>query len=208
MKVTIKDIARETGLSLATISKFLNNKKILEQNRILIEDAIRRLDYKPNRTAQTLRSKRTMTVAIILPDIGNYFWGPLIAIITQYLKRYDYAVITCSYYHDYSTEELLIQDMISRHIDGIILLPYNTTDRLYPLSQDAGIPIVLIDQIPSLIHEKPVDCVVTDNYHGGYFLAEYLLQERAQKYLCHGTRSVFFINQSAYQWNKRRMFKI
>ena len=58
MNITIKDIARETGLSTATISKFLNHKKIREENRVLIQDTIERLDYKPNRTAQILRSKK------------------------------------------------------------------------------------------------------------------------------------------------------
>ena len=71
MSATIKDIARETGLSLSTISKYLNNKSIQEQNKLLIEEAIRKLDYRPNRIAQSLRSERTMTVAVLLPDLGR-----------------------------------------------------------------------------------------------------------------------------------------
>ena len=71
MSATIKDIARETGLSLSTISKYLNNKSIQEQNKLLIEEAIRKLDYRPNRIAQSLRSERTMTVAVLLPDSGE-----------------------------------------------------------------------------------------------------------------------------------------
>ena len=58
MKVTIKDIAKETGLSTATVSKYLNNIKIQENNRILIEAAIEKLGYRPNRSAQILRSKK------------------------------------------------------------------------------------------------------------------------------------------------------
>ena len=58
MKVTIKDIAKETGLSTATVSKYLNNIKIQENNRILIEAAIEKLGYRPNRSAQILPLKK------------------------------------------------------------------------------------------------------------------------------------------------------
>ena len=66
MKVTIKDIAKETGLSTATVSKYLNNIKIQENNRILIEAAIEKLGYRPNRSAQILRSKKTRTIGILI----------------------------------------------------------------------------------------------------------------------------------------------
>jgi len=75
MNVTINDIARATGLSTATISKYINHKKIREENRILIEKAIQELGYTPNRNAQLLRAKNTHTIGILISDLGNYFWG-------------------------------------------------------------------------------------------------------------------------------------
>ena len=73
MNVTINDIARATGLSTATISKYINHKKIREENRILIEKAIQELGYTPNRNAQLLRAKNTHTIGILISDLGNYF---------------------------------------------------------------------------------------------------------------------------------------
>ena len=99
MKVTIKDIAKETGLSTATVSKYLNNIKIQENNRILIEAAIKKLGYRPNRSAQILRSKKTRTIGILISDLGNYFWGSVIGIISHYFASQQYTVITLSLIH-------------------------------------------------------------------------------------------------------------
>lgn len=148
MKVTIKDIARETGLSLATISKYLNHKKINEKNQRRIEEAIAHLNYKPNHTAQILRSRHTMTVAILISDLGNYFWGPIISSVSQYFVKYGYTVITCSFCHDEETEIQAIQDLIVRNIDGVIMLPYNSRDNHYHLLLDQNIPVVVLDQNP------------------------------------------------------------
>lgn len=181
MKVTIKDIARETGLSLATISKYLNHKKIQEKNRIRIEKAIEHLGYKPNRTAQVLRSKRTMTVAILISDLGNYFWGAVISSITQFFVKYGYTVITCSFYYDSQKETEAIQDLILRNIDGVIMLPYNSMDDHYSLLQKENIPVVVLDQTPDSIGRLPVDYVTSDNYNGGVLLARHLLGKGHKK---------------------------
>lgn len=177
MRVTIKDIARETGLSLATISKYLNNKKIREENRLLIEQAIHRLNYRPNHSAQTLRSKHTMTVAILISDLGNYFWGTIISSVSQYFVKYNYTVITCSFYYDLQKEREMIHDLIVRNIDGVIMLPYNAHDNLYHLLQEADIPVVVLDQNLCALHPQPVDCVISDNYAGGALLGRYLLKK-------------------------------
>ena len=177
MAVTIKDIARETGLSLATISKYLNHKKIQDENKSTIEEAINRLNYTPNRTAQTLRSKKTMTIGIVFPNLGNYFWGPLISSVTHFFFNYGYTVITSSYYSSRITEKEVIQDLIARHVDGIVMLPYDINDKAYHVFQEVGIPVVVLDHFPIHFKDYPVDCVLSDNYGGCAQLAEYLVQK-------------------------------
>lgn len=176
MNITIKDIARETGLSTATISKYLNHKKILEENRVLIEETIRRLDYRPNRSAQILRTKKTHTIAILLTDLGTYFWTSLINSVTHYFIQHNYTVITCSYSFNPGKEIKVIQDLISQNPDGVIMLPHNNADDYYQLIQEAGIPVVILDSIPSNFSEHPADCITSDNYGGGAFLARHLLE--------------------------------
>ena len=150
MNVTINDIARATGLSTATISKYINHKKIREENRILIEKAIQELGYTPNRNAQLLRAKNTHTIG---------------------------TVIVCSFFFEHQKEIDTIQDIISQHFDGVIMLPSCWHDDLYQLLQNAGIPVVMLDQIPASMRHFPVDCVISDNYRGGALLAEHLLEK-------------------------------
>lgn len=176
MNITIKDIARETGLSTATISKYLNHKKIREENRALIEATIQKLNYKPNRAAQILRTKKARIIGILFTDLGSYFWAPLINSVTRYFLKYHYTVITCSYSFNPDKKVQIIQELISKNPDGILLLPDNKDKHMYSLIQEAGIPLVLLDSIPSCLREYPVDCVTSDNYGGGAMLAEHLLE--------------------------------
>ena len=90
MNVTINDIARATGLSTATISKYINHKKIRGENRILREKAIQELGYTPNRNAQLLRAKNTHTIGILISDLGNYFWGELVNSIIKHFTDHGY----------------------------------------------------------------------------------------------------------------------
>lgn len=176
MKVTIKDIAKDTGLSTATVSKYLNNIKIQEHNRILIENSIQRLGYRPNRSAQILRSKKTRTIGILISNLGNYFWGPLIGTISHYFADRQYTVVTCAYNFDKEREKTVIQDIISQKFEGLIMLPSDDHDHYYQLLQNAGIPVIILDQLPVLRKKYPVDCVLSDNYGGSALLAEHLFQ--------------------------------
>ena len=102
---TIKDIARETGLSLATISKYLNGGHVLDQNRERIEAAITKLDYKVNYFARGLKTNRSMTVGVLLPTISSPFFGRVVAAMDGRLRQCGYHSIVCSYDFDAQLEQ-------------------------------------------------------------------------------------------------------
>lgn len=181
MSVTIKDIAKETGLSLSTISKYLNHKNIQEENRELIESAIYRLGYQPNSNARSLRSERTMTIGIVLPDLGNYFWGDLVFGVTSYFAHRDYIVIECSYNYDDAQKKEVINYLIAKKVEGVIYLPTDMNDTMYSLLQEAGIAVVVMDQYPVNIDKYPVDTVHSDNIESGKKLAKYLISKGHQR---------------------------
>ena len=78
MGATMKDIARETGLGLATISSYLNGGNVREKNRIKIEEAIEKLHFEVNEVARGLKTNRTKTIGIILPELNNIFFSEII----------------------------------------------------------------------------------------------------------------------------------
>lgn len=177
MNVTIKDIARETGVSIATVSKYLNGKKISSENEESIRSAIQKLGYKPNRSAQMLRAKKTKEILIMTPNISNYFWGATISGISRYFGEQNYAVITRSYRVGSSSEEETIRVMVSRKIDGVIYFLNDGRDDLYHIFQEHDIPVVLIDYIPQAFQKYPVDCVLSDNINGSLCLIRYLIEK-------------------------------
>jgi Transcriptional regulators len=174
MGCTIKDIAKDTNLSLATISKYLNGKNILPENKKLIEQSIKKLGYIPNKTAQNLRSKKTNTVCILLPIIGDYFWGFLCSIMEEYLREYNYSTIISSYDAFSSDNTPELQFLLSKQVDGVIFLPeYSGSISLPSLLLEAHIPFVCLDQE---LNGLPADFVTSSNRTAAYKATKYLLE--------------------------------
>ena len=95
MPATMKDLARETGLGLATISKYLNGGNVLERNKTLIDDAIRRLDFRVNTLARGLKTNRTMTVGVIIPHFSGLFFTMVAAGVEDALGKHGYGIVLC-----------------------------------------------------------------------------------------------------------------
>lgn len=182
MKVTITDIAKDTGLSLSTISKYLNHKNVLPENKAVIEASIKRLGYTPNRIAQSLRSKASHTVAFLMPSLLDDFWGNIMTHIETALRKDGYRSII--YY--YSTETLqqikLANTLINNKVDGVIAVSSYYINKALPLLCDNQIPVVLIDQLEESLK---TDFVTSDNYRGGYMAGQYLAS--------HGHRRIGFV---------------
>ena len=88
---TIKDVARRTGLSLSTISKYLNGGNVREENRLAIDAAIEELDYSVNVFARSLKANRSMTIGVLLPTISSPFFGRVVAAMEPVLRRSGFA---------------------------------------------------------------------------------------------------------------------
>ena len=146
MSSTIRDIRDRTGLSLATISKYLNGGNVLPENRILIEKAIKELQYEPNEIARGLVTNKTRTVGVVVYNIESMFNGILLRHIGQALRREKYALLICDSRGDETVEAENIRFLIGKKVDGIIVLPIARTPGFLRPAKEAGIPVVLLDR--------------------------------------------------------------
>lgn len=177
MASTIKDIAHETGLSIATVSKYINGGHLREKNRIGIKDAIRRLDYQVNEYARGLKSNRSKTIGIIIPELCNLFVTQIITVMEAHLRSKGYSIIVCDCHTDETIECEVVQFLLGKMVDGIVNMPVCRDGRHLQPVVEKGIPIVLIDRIiPSL--SDYADCVLIDNKTAAHTATLHLLQNK------------------------------
>lgn len=164
---TMKDVAREAGVALGTVSKVFNDIPVGEDYRKRVEEAARRLGYQVNSYARGLKTNRTCSVALILPDITHPFFSALAQGVCSALAARGYRTILSITAYDPEAEQKCIQMVRQNKVDGIIGLTYNPE-----LDIDPRLPYVSIDRYFS----PSVPCVASDNFGGGQLAAEKLLE--------------------------------
>lgn len=160
MPATYKDIQRLTGLSLSTISKYFNGGSIREENRRKIELAAGKLDFRVNELARGLKSRRSRTIGILIPELDSTFHTTIISDVEQVLRQHGYGVIVCDCRLDEAEEGEALAFLLDKMVDGIITIPYQKSGRHLELAAAHGVPVVLIDR---LTEEYKADGVILDN---------------------------------------------
>ena len=160
MAATMKDIARRTGLGLATISSYFNGGNVREKNRIKIEEAIEELHYEVNEVARGLKTNATRTIGVVIPELNNTFCAEIITGMEDILRSHGYATIVCDCRTDKKLEREAVEFLIRRRVDGIINMPVDEEGNHLKRFQKMGKPIVLIDR---KIQGIDCDSVLVDN---------------------------------------------
>ena len=164
MPSTMKDLARETGLGLATISKYFNGGTVREKNRVLIESAVKKLHYVPNEVARSLKTQQTRVIGVIIPELSNAFITSIISSMEDILRRHDYAVIVCDCRSDPKREKEAVEFLMHRRVDGLINMATDTTGAHLKSALDADIPILLVDRLIDSLRSR-VSAVIIDNVY-------------------------------------------
>lgn len=164
---TMKDVAREAGVALGTVSKVVNGLPVGEEYRERVEKAIEKLNYRVSSYARGLRSSRTYTIAVMVPNLISPFFAKLVNCINQELTARKYRMLFYATDYDPAQEQELVHLAEQQKVDGIICLSYNPHLQVSP-----DVPMVSIDRY----FGAQIPCVASDNYGGGRLAAEKLVE--------------------------------
>ncbi len=162
---TMKDVALLAGVSLGTVSNVVRGLPVGEQYKLKVEEAIRSLNYQVNSYAQGMKSDRTNTVALLMPDLISPYFASLVDEINHALARRSYRMMLYCTNYDPAQEQAYLDLARQNKVDGIIGLTYNPD-----LKPGEGLRYVSIDRCIS----PSIPCVSSDNFLGGRMAAERL----------------------------------
>jgi LacI family transcriptional regulator, galactose operon repressor len=172
--VTIRDVARRSGVSPMTVSRVINASPRVSPDTVRrVEQAIAELGYVPNRLARGLSRRKTGTIALIVPDVANPFFTLIVRGAEDVARRAGYRIILCDTRADVALERDVVEEMIAHRVEGIAIAPVSDRSRT-PLRRLAklGVPVVLIDRTVEGIES---DVVLGDSVGGAQQLVEHLI---------------------------------
>ncbi|MEX1246823.1 MAG: LacI family DNA-binding transcriptional regulator [Thermoanaerobaculia bacterium] len=172
MSVTIRDVARRARVSVATVSRVLNDKgPVLDETRVRIRKTIEKLGYVPHGTARSLITRRTNTIGVLLPDIHGEFFSELIRGIDATVRRAGYHLIVSSSHGDRGEMGAMLRAMRGR-VDGLIVLSPDMSVPALRSSIPDSLPVVLLNSVSD--GKSPFDLINLDNARGAYSMVEHL----------------------------------
>ena len=120
---TIKDVAKLAGVSIATVSKYINGGHLRKNNADAIRDAIQALDYRANPYARSLKSQRSHSIGILLPDMTAPFYGNMVTALDKTLRTFGYHTLISCYGANHGLERDNLKFLLSTGIDGLVSVP-------------------------------------------------------------------------------------
>ncbi len=183
---TIWDVAKLAGVSKSTVSRVMNNGSSSDEARKLVLDAIKKLNYQPSCFAKNIRTQKSMTIALMIPDASNFFYTELFKAVEQVAYEREYMVILCDTQNSTDTEIEYAEKLQQRRIDGLIYSTYkmDKAAQHYFLSLAEKLPVVFADY--AFRKYDNISLVATEGYSSS---------RNATRFLYHkGCRNIAYIN--------------
>ncbi|MGB5462811.1 MAG: LacI family DNA-binding transcriptional regulator [Aureibaculum sp.] len=183
-KITLKLLADELGLSISTVSKALKDSyEINEKTIARVKALAKKYNYRPNRMALSLKSSKTKTIGVIIPNILNYFFSKVLLGIEEEANKHGYHIIICLSNNQYQKESESLQLLSDGSVDGFILSIAKETQLKKHNSHfkdiiKQGYPIVMFDRVSDKIE---CDKVIINDFDAAYDATSYLLNQGRKK---------------------------
>jgi LacI family transcriptional regulator len=183
-KVTLKQIAKELGVSISTVSKSLrNSSEIGEETRLKVQAFAKFYHYRPNNIALSLKNRKTKTIGIIIPEIVHHFFSTVINGVEQVANENGYSVIICLSDDSFDKEVLNMEMLANGSIDGFIMSLSKETQfkgDFHHITEviDQGMPVVMFDRVTN---EVLCDKVIIDDKQAAYEAVQSLIDKGKSK---------------------------
>ncbi|MEG2396014.1 MAG: LacI family DNA-binding transcriptional regulator [Oscillospiraceae bacterium] len=175
-KMSMINIAELSGVSIATVSRVLNkNGRYSPETEKKVIDIVKKYDYKVNPNAKGLRTNKTQSIGVIVPDITNEFFAKIIRSIENSIMPKGYTVFVCDSNENGEMEEHHISSLVAKDVDGIIYI--STKPDVKHIYDEYKIPVVYIDRRP----QNAGTLIISDNEMGGFIATEELIKKGCQK---------------------------
>lgn len=198
MAASIKDVAREAGVSIATVSRVLNGINVVnEDTKKKVLEAIDKLGYRPNILARSLKTHKSSTIGIIVPDIANSFFPEIVRGAEDVANIYNYNIMLCNTDFNLDKEKDSFRMLKEKMVDGVIYMGNALVEEIEEFIDELEIPIVTTGTIGK---KEKHPSVIIDSFKAAYDATNYLIDK--------GNKNIAFIGfyPSMYGGNYEKLF--
>jgi LacI family transcriptional regulator len=195
---SIKDVAKEAGVSIATVSRVLNDVDVVnEETKKKVQEAIKKLSYRPNIVARSLKTQKSRTIGIIIPDISNQFYPEIVRGAEDVANIYNYNIMLCNTDLDPDKEMEYLRVLKEKMVDGVIYMSNSLEPAIIELVKSLEMPVVLVETTDK---ENTFPSVTIDNEKGAFDATEFLIKNGNKKIAYIGTHEDV-VNAAAFRLN-------
>jgi DNA-binding LacI/PurR family transcriptional regulator len=188
--ISIRDIAKEAKVSVSTVSRVLNNSGYVQAlTRKNVEQAIRKLKYRPSSIARSMVKQQSNIIGLLVPYIHAPFFAGLVGSVEKIANELGYNVILCHTHEDIEKEKKYVNILAERRVDGMIILPVcKEWDHIYEINE--VLPVVLTSRRSP---DGKISCVRADDFAGSFQVVDHLIEA--------GYRKIYFISSHSFMMN-------
>ncbi|MEG0844234.1 MAG: LacI family DNA-binding transcriptional regulator [Romboutsia sp.] len=177
--ITIKDVAKQAGVSISTVSRVINDSKpVTDEVKQRVLDVIKETGYIPNPLARSLVTKKSQLIGVIVPEVSDSFVNEILNGVEEVAKMYNYDILLANTYSDKEQELKSINLLRAKQVEGIVMICWKVEEEHIDYIQNCGIPATYISKTA---RNYDIHTVSTSNAEATYDMTKYLIGKGHKK---------------------------